>query len=242
MDAWIGAQLCVGVVGMYHSGLGGGGFALIRTGPGQYTSIDYRETAPAARQPVKDHLAPGPVRSGMIRLGRSIQHDDRRIDGDGELDRAGIPPNRQVACREQRRRVRQTGRAAMACQFTLDVGDLGDRGAVAAQLGWYGDREQAGVLDVSERVVDPRALAVVPCCILGEGNNGKRMRTTRAARSAFQGSQRSLTRREKWFTKELNVAAALATGGQEWPRVTLGADDLELREAEETPPSSAENM
>lgn len=33
---------------MYHSGLGGGGFSLIRDSHGNYTVIDYRESAPAA--------------------------------------------------------------------------------------------------------------------------------------------------------------------------------------------------
>ncbi|KAI0133399.1 gamma-glutamyltranspeptidase [Hypoxylon sp. NC0597] len=48
VDAWVGTQLCVGVIGMYHSGLGGGGFALIRDRTGNYTVIDYREAAPSA--------------------------------------------------------------------------------------------------------------------------------------------------------------------------------------------------
>ncbi|KAI2616271.1 gamma-glutamyltranspeptidase [Hypoxylon sp. NC1633] len=48
IDAWVGTQLCVGVIGMYHSGLGGGGFALIRDSKGNYTVIDYREAAPSA--------------------------------------------------------------------------------------------------------------------------------------------------------------------------------------------------
>lgn len=47
-DAFVGAQLCVGVIGMYHSGIGGGGFMLLRDKHGNYESIDYRETAPAA--------------------------------------------------------------------------------------------------------------------------------------------------------------------------------------------------
>lgn len=33
---------------MYHSGLGGGGFALIRDKNAEYTVIDYRESAPAS--------------------------------------------------------------------------------------------------------------------------------------------------------------------------------------------------
>ncbi|KAF3395492.1 Gamma-glutamyltransferase [Talaromyces pinophilus] len=45
-DAAIASTLCVGTVGMYHSGIGGGGFAVIRSPNGFYDSIDFRETAP----------------------------------------------------------------------------------------------------------------------------------------------------------------------------------------------------
>lgn len=38
----------MGVVGMYHSGIGGGGFMLVRDEKGRYEVIDYRESAPAA--------------------------------------------------------------------------------------------------------------------------------------------------------------------------------------------------
>ena len=47
-DALVGTVLCIGVVGMYHSGIGGGGFMLVRSGNGTYEFIDFRETAPAA--------------------------------------------------------------------------------------------------------------------------------------------------------------------------------------------------
>ena len=78
--------------------------------------------------------------------------------------------------------------------------------------------------------------------ILGDGHpSNKRMRTTRAARSALQGGQRSLTRREKWFTKELNAAAVLATGGKDWPIATAKLDEVESREGTETPSPSAES-
>jgi len=43
----VGTVFCVGVVGMYHSGIGGGGFMLVRNSSGSYEFIDFRETAPA---------------------------------------------------------------------------------------------------------------------------------------------------------------------------------------------------
>ncbi|CAE6362956.1 unnamed protein product, partial [Rhizoctonia solani] len=47
-DAMIGAQLCVGTVAAYHSGIGGGGFMLVRLPNGTYETIDFREFAPGA--------------------------------------------------------------------------------------------------------------------------------------------------------------------------------------------------
>ncbi|ELU43189.1 gamma-glutamyltranspeptidase [Rhizoctonia solani AG-1 IA] len=47
-DAMIGAQLCVGTVAAYHSGIGGGGFMLVRSPNGTYETIDFREFAPGA--------------------------------------------------------------------------------------------------------------------------------------------------------------------------------------------------
>ncbi|OKL62532.1 hypothetical protein UA08_02420 [Talaromyces atroroseus] len=47
-DAMVATVFCVGVIGMYHSGIGGGGFALIRSPDGTFENIDFRETAPAA--------------------------------------------------------------------------------------------------------------------------------------------------------------------------------------------------
>ncbi|KAL8855425.1 MAG: hypothetical protein Q9178_007937 [Gyalolechia marmorata] len=47
-DATVGTVFCIGVIGMYHSGLGGGGFLLVRSSNGSYTFVDFRETAPAA--------------------------------------------------------------------------------------------------------------------------------------------------------------------------------------------------
>ncbi|KAF1850387.1 gamma-glutamyltransferase [Cucurbitaria berberidis CBS 394.84] len=47
-DAMVGTVFCVGVIGMYHSGIGGGGFALVRSPNSSYDFVDFRETAPSA--------------------------------------------------------------------------------------------------------------------------------------------------------------------------------------------------
>lgn len=47
-DAMVTTVICVGTVAMYHSGIGGGGFMLIRSPKGKYEYIDFREKAPAA--------------------------------------------------------------------------------------------------------------------------------------------------------------------------------------------------
>ncbi|EFY95059.2 peptidase T3/gamma-glutamyltranspeptidase family protein [Metarhizium robertsii] len=48
VDALVGTVFCVGTVAMYHSGIGGGGFALVRLPNGTYKSVDFREVAPDA--------------------------------------------------------------------------------------------------------------------------------------------------------------------------------------------------
>ncbi|BDD55489.1 hypothetical protein MPDQ_006061 [Monascus purpureus] len=47
-DAMVATVFCVGVIGMYHSGIGGGGFMLIRSPDGSFEAVDFREIAPAA--------------------------------------------------------------------------------------------------------------------------------------------------------------------------------------------------
>ena len=40
-DAIVGTVFCVGVIGMYHSGIGGGGFALVRNSEGTYVGYPH---------------------------------------------------------------------------------------------------------------------------------------------------------------------------------------------------------
>lgn len=69
----------------------------------------------------------------------------------------------------------------------------------------------------------------------GHERASKKARTTRAARSALEGSQRSDTRREKWFTKALDVDGVLATGGTGWPMMGESGE----RQGSEAPPASS---
>ena len=74
--------------------------------------------------------------------------------------------------------------------------------------------------------------------VMKDGHKAKRARTTRAARSALEGSQRGSTRRERWFTKELDLDAVLATGGSDWSRTSADLRSGETREGSEAPASS----
>ncbi|SMR46412.1 unnamed protein product [Zymoseptoria tritici ST99CH_1E4] len=79
-----------------------------------------------------------------------------------------------------------------------------------------------------------------------DGRASKRARTTRAARSALEGSQRSITRKERWFAKDLDMSAALATGGSDWPRLDHIAPSVTASSRDGTkddgpPASSAES-
>ena len=69
-DALVGTTFCVGVIGMYHSGIGGGGFVLVRAPNGTYEAIDFRETAPAAafEDMYKDYVE-GSMFGGLARYG-----------------------------------------------------------------------------------------------------------------------------------------------------------------------------
>ena len=51
------------------------------------------------------------------------------------------------------------------------------------------------------------------------GRNGKKIRTTRAARSALEGTNRVNTRRERWFPGGVNSALVLKTGGDGWQEI-----------------------
>lgn len=53
--------------------------------------------------------------------------------------------------------------------------------------------------------------------LLSQGSTGnKRMRTTRASRAALEGSDKSSTRKERWFPPGTSPSRILATGGQGW--------------------------
>ena len=64
------------VLGMYHSGLGGGGFMLVRGANRTYESIDFRETAPAAAtEDMYTGNAMGSILSGLARYVSSCEEE-----------------------------------------------------------------------------------------------------------------------------------------------------------------------
>jgi gamma-glutamyltranspeptidase/glutathione hydrolase len=78
-DALVGTVFCVGVIGCYHSGVGGGGFMIVRAPNGTYEDIDFRETAPAAGfedmyQGNVDGSIYGGLASGVPGELRGLQH------------------------------------------------------------------------------------------------------------------------------------------------------------------------
>ncbi|EME47652.1 hypothetical protein DOTSEDRAFT_166880 [Dothistroma septosporum NZE10] len=82
--------------------------------------------------------------------------------------------------------------------------------------------------------------------LMTDGRKAKRVRTTRAARSALEGGLRSTTRREKWFSKDLDFHAVLATGGHDWPRASsappsaTGSADIMSQNSADVPPGGME--
>lgn len=64
----VATSVCVGTVAMYHSGIGGGGFMLVKAPNGTFEFIDYRETAPAAAsQDMFENNTEASLRGGLAR-------------------------------------------------------------------------------------------------------------------------------------------------------------------------------
>ena len=61
------------------------------------------------------------------------------------------------------------------------------------------------------------------------GRDGKRARTTRAARAALEGGKKESTRRERWFGHEVNYKDVMSTEGSDWSRARM----LELERRKE---------
>lgn len=74
-DAAVGAALCVGTLNMFSSGIGGGGFALIRaphsngSASADHITVDFRETAPAAAFEEMYHHRPDLAKVGGLAVG-----------------------------------------------------------------------------------------------------------------------------------------------------------------------------
>lgn len=70
-------------------------------------------------------------------------------------------------------------------------------------------------------------------------SQGKKNRTTRAARAAAEGGDKASTRRERWFPKDLDLQAVQATGNS-WPQWHEG--QVPTEESSSSPAESVENL
>ncbi|KAI9594639.1 gamma-glutamyltranspeptidase [Syncephalis fuscata] len=69
VDAAITSTLCIGTINSFSSGIGGGGFMLVRDTDGTATTIDFRETAPAGASELMFKDRPGASTSGGLAVG-----------------------------------------------------------------------------------------------------------------------------------------------------------------------------
>jgi gamma-glutamyltranspeptidase/glutathione hydrolase len=69
---------------MYHSGIGGGGFMLVKSPDGSFEYIDFRETAPAAAyETMFNNLSDASTLGGLARY----ENSDAPIDCSDNLQR-----------------------------------------------------------------------------------------------------------------------------------------------------------
>jgi hypothetical protein len=54
-----------------------------------------------------------------------------------------------------------------------------------------------------------------------DGRPARKIRLTRVSRSALDGGRRELKRRDRWFSKDLNLLAVLETGSKDWMRARM---------------------
>ncbi|KAI9268735.1 gamma-glutamyltranspeptidase [Sporodiniella umbellata] len=78
VDAAIASTLCIGVIDNFATGIGGGGFMLIRSPNGTFEFIDFRETAPAAAS--RDMFVKNPLLARVGGLAVAIPGEIRGLE------------------------------------------------------------------------------------------------------------------------------------------------------------------
>jgi ATPase family AAA domain-containing protein 5 len=67
-----------------------------------------------------------------------------------------------------------------------------------------------------------------------DGRPPRKVRLTRVSRNALEGGRREEMRKERWFSKELNLRAVVETGSREWMRArnAVTTDGRSTRDSE----------
>ncbi|KAJ3743204.1 gamma-glutamyltranspeptidase [Lentinula detonsa] len=79
-DAIIAATLAVGTIASYHSGIGGGGFAIVRQPDGYHRSLDFRPAAPACIATILSMFAGKPEATGVGGLSVAVPGELRGFE------------------------------------------------------------------------------------------------------------------------------------------------------------------
>ena len=153
VDAAVAAAAVLGVTEPFSSGIGGGGFMLIRTPDGKVTTIDGRETAPAAMVPTSFFVDGVPLAfEGARYSGLSIGTPGTVATWVRALDRYGSKPLSELL--ERATRVARKGfrvDPVFAAQIDTNLGYFDD---VPATARIYLDRD-GSPRDVGSRLRNP---------------------------------------------------------------------------------------
>ncbi len=202
VDAAVVAAAVLGVTEPFSCGIGGGGFMVIRTSDGDVTTIDHRETAPAAMRP-----------NSFIENGVPLPFNDARYSGRS----AGVPGT----VRGWDEALNRFG--TMSLEEALQPGIAVANGGFVIDETFFSQVQ--GNLDYFDDVPSTRALYLDPDGTPRDVGTVQRNRDLARAYAADRspGRQGLLPRRDCRRNGRVRSTPARGAGGE--PRLARRADD-----------------